>query len=408
MSGKRKRRQGPYYGRIILTFALLGAVIYFLVKQIFYTGAETALVAVGTLDLKSDYTALVLRNEMIVETATSGGVTYFVSDGQTVNREDRIAEIYYNASDAPVATASAQEIERQRTEVDYNAIAYDVEGLKRALTAKLSDGAYEAIPDLKRELSLKLDRLHKLQDAHRFLSNRPSAYADQTIGEHALEAGQKMAIYAPVSGILTYTVDGYESQLNIENVYRIDYETVRALDMHPISLTRQTVQSGDALFKIVDNSAYYVAVFVENEEIETYKNSQSLSVTIEGAPIEGDVYDVFMGENKGIVIIRLRTAFPGFYNTRKIQCTVMRGNYKGLKIHVDSIVNREGTLGVYMVDDKRTLRFVPVKPLGYDEEFAIVYNGQFYDQQAGVVRSIQLNWEILRHAKDYEEGQHIH
>ena len=74
---------------------------------------------------------------------------------------------------------------------------------------------------------------------------------------------------------------------------------------------------------------------------------------------------------------------------------------------MDSIVNKDGDVGVYVVDKERKLTFVPVKILGYDDTFAIVYNEQFYDVNKGVVRSIKVNQEVVRDASNYKVGDRV-
>lgn len=406
----RKKRR-PRYGRIVFSLLIFGLFIYFIVNlglDLFYKEQSTYLVTVGNLNIENQYEALVLRNEMIVDTNLSGKITYFTNEGEVIEKNHQIAEIFNDGSEAVAsAEATERELNRKKIEFDYNLLEYDITTLRNEILFQMSAKQYEQIPILKEELVQKLERLDKLQEENKFLSNRTASYSEKTIGEGVLMEGQKQAIYAPASGVLTYKIDGYEDFLTIDNLYNINYDEISAFSFEETSLVRDSVNAKDKLFKIVDNANYFIAAIVSNDEIDTYKNVQSISAVINGKTLKGEVYDVFTNKENAVAIIQLREGFDGFFNKRLITCSIVRENYRGLKIAMTSIVNNEGVIGVYVVGKERKISFVPVKILGYDETFAIVYNEQFYDAALGVVRSIKVNQEVVSDASKYKPGDRI-
>lgn len=405
----RKKRK-PKYGRIIVSLAVFGLFIYYVVNlgiDLFYKEQSTYLVTVGTLNIENQYDALVLRNELIVDTNLSGKITYFANEGDVIEKNDQIAEIFNDGTEVVVAEATERELNRKKIEFDYNLLEYDITTLKNEILFQMTSKDYAQIPVLKNELLLKLERLDKLQTENKFLSNRTASYSEKTIGEGVLMEGQKQAIYAPASGVLTYKIDGYEDFLTIDNLYNINYDEISDFLFEESSLVKSSVIAKDKLFKIVDNANYFIAAIVSNDEIDTYKNVQSISAMIDGKTYKGEVYDVFTNQKNAVAVIQLREGFDGFFNRRVINCSIVRENYRGLKIYMDSIVNQEGQIGVYVVNKERKLIFVPIKILGYDEEFAIVYNEQYYDANTGVVRSIKANQEVVRNSIKYKVGDRI-
>lgn len=405
----RKKRR-PKYGRIFLTLLIFGLFIYFVAKlgiDLFYKEQLTYLVTSGNLNIENRYNALVLRNELIVDTKLNGKITYFINEGTEVSKNTQVAEIYNDGSTAEVVEASERELNRKKIEFDYNSLEYEITNLRDQILFQMDSKQYAEIPILKRDLILKLERLDKLQNENKFLSNRSASYSEKTIGEGVLLEGQKLAIYAPASGIITYKIDGYEDFLTIDNLYNINYDEISALALEESSLVKQTVKPNDKLFKIVDNANYFITAVITNEEVDTYKNIQSISVVIEGKTLKGDVYDVFVNNKDAVVVIQLRDRFDSYFSKRLVECNIIRENYKGLKIHTDSTINVDGQIGVYVVNDERKLTFVPVKILGYDDDFAIVYNEQFYSASTGIVRSIKMNQEVVRYASRYKVGDRI-
>lgn len=410
MAIKKRKKRRPKYGRIVVSLAVVGIFFYFVIRlglDLFYNEQSTYLVEVGNLNIENQYSALVLRNELIVDTNLTGKITYFANEGEIVTKNHQIAEIYNDGTTSEEATADEREENRKKIEFDYNSLEYDITTLKNQIIFSMNAKQFDEIPVLKQQLIQKLDRLEKLQTENKFLSNRTASYAEKTIGEGILLEGQKQAIYAPASGILTYKTDGYEDFLTIDNLYNINYDEISSLVLNETSLVHASVKPKDKLFKIVDNVNYFIAAIVSNEEIETYKNVQKITVVIDGKSLEGDVYDVFTNDQNAVAVIQLREGFDGFFNRRIINCSIVRENYRGLKIEMDSIVNIDGQIGVYVVDKERKLVFTPVKILGYDDESAIVYNEQYFDQTKGIVRSIKQNQEVVRGASQYKAGDRI-
>jgi len=406
----RKKRK-PRYGRIVFSLLIFGLFIYFIVNlgfDLFYKEQSTYLVTVGNLNIENQYDALVLRNELIVDTNLSGKITYFANEGEVIEKNHQIAEIFNDGKESTVSTESTErEVNRKKIEFDYNLLEYDITTLRNEILFQMSAKNYDQIPVLKEELVQKLERLDKLQEENKFLSNRTASYSEKTIGEGVLMEGQKQAIYAPASGVLTYKIDGYEDFLTIDNLYNINYDEISDFAFEETSLVRDSVRAKDKLFKIVDNANYFIAAIVSNDEIDTYKNVQSISAVIDGKTLKGEVYDVFTNKENAVAIIQLREGFDGFFNRRLINCSIIRENYRGLKIEMTSIVNKDGVIGVYVVGKERMITFVPVKILGYDDASAIVYNEQFYDATVGVVRSIKVNQEVVTDALNYKPGDRI-
>lgn len=407
---RKKKKRRPKYGRIFFSLTFFVLIVYLMIKlgmDIFFKEHVTYLVSVDTLSIEKEYKTLILRNELVVDTAISGQITYFTSEGTFVTKNDRIAEIYNDGSASEVVDATERELNRKQIEFDYNSLAYDIENIKSQILFNLHNRNFDVISMHKRDLILKFERLDKLQSENKFLSNRIASYSQQTIGEGKLLEGQKKAILAPASGVLTYKLDGYESFITIDNLYNINYEEISKVEILATSIIKENTGQEGTLFKIVDNATYYLVAIIPNEEVETYKNVQKILVEIGTETLTGEVYDVFTNDHQAVVAIRMNEIFDGYYSRRWVDANIVRENYRGLKVYVDSIINIEGQLGVYAVENDRRLKFVPIKILGYDDQNAIIYNSQFYDVEKGLVRSIKTNQEVVRNAHKYKAGDRI-
>jgi putative membrane fusion protein len=404
----RKRR--PKYGRIFLSIVFFLGLLFLLAKlgfDLFLKEHETYLVDYGSLDIKADYNALVIQNEIVVNTNYSGKITYYAEEGASVVKGEPIAEVFNDGLTAETAGDTELEVSQKQIEFDYTVLEYDIMTLKNNILFAITQRDYDAVPALKQALILKLETREKLEGENKLLSNRTSSYSEQTIGEGRLAVGEKANLNAPAEGILTYNIDGYEDYLTIDNIYNLNYEELAAITFAPQSVKSERVDADTPIFKLVDQSTYYFVVEVEADVAATYQAGKHVSVEAGDLTMDGEIFDVFSNGAGTVAVIRLHEANDIFYSKRHVACTVINENYKGLKIYVDTIVNLDGRIGVYRVMTDRRLQFVPIEVIGYDDDFAIIQSEQFYQSDEGVVRTLSANQEIIRNAAAYQEGDLI-
>jgi len=405
-----KKRRRPKYGRIFISIVVLILIVYFVVKlgySLFIKEYTTYLVDYGTLNIEYEYNALLIKNEIVVTTNSGGKITYFINEGDLVKKNTNVAEIFNDGSELISEDTTDLEIIQNQVEFDYTVLESDIVNLKDQIIDSIKAQNFQEIPSLKRNLTLKLDKLEKLEGENKFLSNRTNMYSTKEMGTGALKVGQKVILESPADAIISYNLDGFETILTVDNIYDLDYVALMDEPINSISMIKSQIEVSQPAFKLVDQSTFYLAVIIENDEADTFKNMGELSVRINDTLIPGFVYDVFSSGDKSVAVVRVNDYEAYLYDQRKVTCDLIKDNYKGLKIHIDSIVSIEGRIGVYVVDDSRKLKFTPVKVLGYDDAYAVVQNEQFYDKDYGIVRSVSIYDEIIRDGKAYEDGEYI-
>ena len=75
MAKNNKKRRKPKYGRILFSLILFFGAIFMLVQlgiDLFYKDEVTYLVSVGNLNIENQYEALILRNEVVIDTNQIG------------------------------------------------------------------------------------------------------------------------------------------------------------------------------------------------------------------------------------------------------------------------------------------------------------------------------------------------
>ena len=111
-----KRKRKPRYGRIFFSVALMVLFLYAVISlgiDLFYKEQATYLVSVGNLNIENEYQALVLRNELIVDTNLSGKIAYFANEGEVIEKNHQIAEIFNDGSEVVMAAVDERELNRK-------------------------------------------------------------------------------------------------------------------------------------------------------------------------------------------------------------------------------------------------------------------------------------------------------
>ena len=114
--------------------------------------------------------------------------------------------------------------------------------------------------------------------------------------------------------------------------------------------------------------------------------------------------EIISQNEKLAIVIKMQQLINDFQKTRVLSAQLYPSNYRGLLIENTSLVKNNGTYGVYVLNVNNKANFVPVKIVGYDENFAIVMSDSF--TQDGKVRStVSLYDEVIRDGEKYNVNQ---
>ena len=402
-------------GRFFRAIVVLGVIAYFtykLVAGILIDEKLTETVVYGQLNIKNVYDGIIFRNELIINTNVEGKIRYNVADGDKIKKGLKIAEVYRDVGDVSlVETAddlSDDLVTAQSLTISEEDLNAEIEKLVGALLDARARKDFLQVRDLKQDLDLKLDKLEMLADMDAVSG---SGFEQAFVGGGVLGEGQSISFYSPKAGIVTFASDAMESILTLENIYKLDYDSVIQQAIQVKSLTTDYVTNGRPVYKIVDNSVWMLVAIIDKEEIGLYDEGKYVKVEVSGETVTGVVSKVFETGEKGALVLKMTEQVQNFHKERVVKTTIIRENYQGLKIPSTAIVTNDGQQGVYIVGvDNKTI-FKPVQVIGYDASFAIVKNG-FVEVVKGEsterVRSIDINDDVLIQGINYNEGDSVY
>lgn len=392
--------------RIIITVLLLPIIIYLsykMVMGIFFSENAYYTVEYDVMNIEKSYKAYVLRNELIVSADDGGVVTFLEEDGDKIRKNAKVAEINIQEGNTNLI---ADADEDTLMLLDWSRLDTEISVLYDALLSAQKSGEAVEVQKLSEQLKLKLEKREKMLAEDEKIKSRAASFQEELVEL----SGQKSTIEAPAAGILSHYIDGYEDYLTLDNLYNIDYEMLTSLDISAVSSNNQYIPKEDPIFKVVDNANVYLVMLITKDEIDLYKQMTKAIVEIEGDSLVAQIHDVFIADQKGVLCLKITETFENFYNVRSVELNLVQENFQGLKVMKSSIFKSEGVNGVYKIDYNNRLVFTPVKVIGYDMDYAILFNEYFYetiDGEETLVKTVSVFDQVIIDPTSYKEGDQV-
>jgi len=405
----------------ILRYFFFGIIFFYLLIRfipiVTTSSNDTSIAEYGSIKVVNELDCYIVRSEKTVNSVMEGSIKYLVPQGEKVEKGYNVVEISRDIVDD--STREKLEVINQRIEslnTNENVLFQsDVEKLDIEVAEIINSiKDYNEKKDLIKVEALRIELKNKLQKK-RIISGDKS-FAGKNMSELQLEQEQlehkvnnSMGwVSSPGSGIVSYYFDGYENVLNPKNIEVLELDKLNSIDKQPIDLRTDKVINNQPLFKIVDNQLWNIIAWVNHENSEDYEKGKSVVFKFPHGEVKAEIYNKIENETADLLIFKTNEYTEDFLLQRNLKVDVTVVNYEGLKIFSDSIIEKEGKKGVYLLDINRNAVFKPIQIIGFNEEYAIVKSNVFYEKKDGETRTIEtikLYDEVVRKAEKVKEGQ---
>ena len=204
-------------------------------------------------------------------------------------------------------------------------------------------------------------------------------------------------------GIVSYRYDGYEDRLNSENMTQLEKSFISEYKEAGSAVhdaATGTAEAGDVLFKMIDNSSWYLVCWMSEEKASIFTEGSSVSAKMDEADqIPMSVESIVKQGDSVQIILSCNRTYKDFDLYRIRTCELVASAYSGIILNSDSIVEEDGVKGVYVVDKFNNENFVPVNVLSSQEGKTVVEKNFFHDQEGNRVETISAYDEILKSGK---------
>lgn len=384
-STRKKRRSAK---RLIIPIYILFVILLVFIVYAYPTisGAFTRTMAVeyGDLKISNQVTCYIVKNETLYFANGEGGIDYVFDEGSLVRGGSEILTISPGSveedADLGVFREHASEFAAGGTLLDVDSkLLGSVLGGLRSQYAAAEDEA------LQKELSAAISRLEAVEA----LDGKEASSEDGSASLSGLGViPENYVISKP--GIVSYQLDGYESELNPYTMTLLDRSKVEKLTAESKDVSRKNTRYGEPLFKVVDNTAWYAVMWIEEGDLGKYSEGSSVTLRLPDGDADGTIYKVSENDGEIMVIMKFNTYYDSIADLRKVQTEVVTSDFSGLMIENSFIGSEDGTPGVYVLGVTGESTFVPVKIKVTDGEYSLVESGYYYeyDESTGASEKI--------------------
>ena len=175
-------------------------------------------------------------------------------------------------------------------------------------------------------------------------------------------------ITAPISGIVSYRVDGLEEKLTTDKFSEITEQYLESLDLK----TEQIIATSNESGKVIDNFKCYVAITMESEQAMNAQVGDTVKLRVfDKQEINATIKQINEEYDKRTIIFETNQMTDDLISHRKIEVNVIWWSASGLKIPNQALIEENGLY--YVIRNKAgTQSKILVKIKAQTDRFAII------------------------------------
>lgn len=358
---------------LIISLGYIGVVIFNLIKN----PTDTFMIENGNLYLEEKVDGYILREEVIVQGENyKNGIVKIKNEGEKVAKDDPIFR--YKSANEDELVKKIEELDGKIQEAlknETNISSPDIPLLESQIQEKINSiygmNNYSEIKILKEEINQLILRkariVGELSPAGSYIKN---LIEERSSYEAELNSGSEY-ITSPMSGVVSYKIDGYEDFFSSKNIDYLSRELLESLEVK----TGQLIESSNEKAKIVNNYQCYIAAIMNSEEAKNAKIGDKVSLEFLNLPaITSTIEKIFEEENgTRVIVFKINYDVEKLLDARKISVNVIWWSESGLKVPNSAIITEEDKN--YIVRNKAGYKEkVLIKVLRQNENYTIIDN----------------------------------
>ena len=409
---KKKIKNKINRKKIIIAIISIIAIVYIIYVSILLLGDKTKTIFVerGTIHQEETVVGYIIRNENVIKSEENqNSIAQIVGEGERVAKNDAIFQYYNN---------DTEELNNKVYELDLQIQdALNNESITPTSDIKLIETQIEE----KLEHLRALNNMQEISEYNKTINNLLEKKIDalgqittssQTLKQLVKErknykneiANKTEYITAPISGIVSYRVDGLEETLTMQSFCDLKQQYLEELNLKTGQIIATSTEAG----KVIDNFKYYIAVPMDSKEAMESKIGQRVKIRLStNDEISAEIIHINEEQNARVIIFEIDCWAEKLINYRKISFDVIWSSNSGFKVPNNAIAKDKNDLSYVVRTRSGYLTKLLVKVISSNENYSIVstYNSEeltnigYMQEDISSYKKIKLYDEILLNPK---------
>lgn len=416
MKAKKSKMSSVY----IFPVLFLGICLSYLIRFIFFN-IETEIVKYDSIENAIHTKSLIVRSESVTALPSGVDINYKVSEGERVSAGKKILEIIKNNQADENITIKIKQLDERikeikQADVNNNFFSQDEEKIESKINERVADlkniarsGDFEKLDTVKNDLAANLYKKSLIYGSGSFFGKNMEQLQKEKATLEGIYNNSIDVIYAQASGVVSYSLDGYEQILSPINIKNFKLNNIKEIINSLDRGKKDTDKGVSAGIKLVDNFEWYTLSLISTNQTEGLKVGKKVRLRFgefENAEVNGEVYEVSQPDGDTcLVIVKINEYINNFYKKRIAKMDIIKDYNEGFIVPVKAIVVKDNIKGVYALK-KGMVKFVPVAVMTEDKDRYLVRNLIKEDSNFNpVYESLKVYDEVITTTNRVKENQ---
>lgn len=307
----------------IVLIILMSIIIYAIciLCMLLKNPVDTVLVENGKLYLEEATAGYIIRNETVVEGENyKNGIVPIKTEGERVSKGDSIFRYYSNSEDNLVE--KIQDLDKKIQEAmskENNLFSSDIKLLDSQIESKLNDiyelNDLQKITEYKNDINTYVTKKAKIAGELSPAGSYIKKLIDERSGYEKSLNNNSEYITAPISGLVSYRVDGLEDVLKPDDFSKINKEFLEKLNVK----TSQVIASSSEKGKVIDNFECYIATIVDSEEAKKTEVGDKIKIRLPNSKeVNAEIEYIQSNDDDVVLVIKMQEYVEELISYRKI------------------------------------------------------------------------------------------
>ncbi len=365
--------------KVFATILCMAFIIFLVTNstKVFKKPTNVYVVANGSLSEEETAEGYIIRDEIVLQGENyKNGMVQVLSDGERVAKSEIVFRYYSNSEESILNEIAKldEEISEILENSGMNLPSSDIVSIEKQIETTV-DSMYDLnylqkIQENKNKIEAYISKKAQITGT---LSPSDSYVRQLTDKRNELEKeieNGSETMYAPISGMASYRVDGLENILLADNFDYLNSELLDSFNLKIGAVVPLSSEKG----KVFNNFECYIATSINSEKAMLAQVGDEVTLRLSDSnEIDAEIVYIKEENENRILVFKIKEDVSELIEYRKISFEIIWWKYSGLKIS-NSCLTEENDITYVEKDRTGFVEKIPIKVLRQNDTYSIVEN----------------------------------